>query len=229
MKVIISGQKHFGKAVAELLQQRCNWQILAVSCPVLGHPQSGVKLDALHIHALNHNLPIIPAGTLDAEAVDRIAPHGLDLIVTAHSHDFIGKKTRLRARAGCLGYHPSLLPLYRGRAAIEWQVKLRERVTGGTIYWLNDTVDGGPIAAQRHALVPRGSTAATLWRDVLQPLGLDLFAEVFDQIDQGRRPRKPQNHAIATWYPSLTGHPPLKRPDLYLLPAPGQQFIADAA
>jgi methionyl-tRNA formyltransferase len=229
VKVILAGQKHFGRAVADLISRRPGWIITAVCAPVHGHPESGVKLDALHIFALNHRLPLIPAGSIDAAAVDRVAPEGLDLIITAHSHDFIGRKTRMRARIGCLGYHPSLLPLYRGRAAVEWQIKLGERVTGGTVYWLNDTVDGGPIAAQRHALVPRGATAASLWREVLQPLGIDLLREVFDQLDAGLRPRQPQDHAQATWFPSLTGHPPLRRPDLHLLPAPGQVFIADAA
>lgn len=229
MKVVIAGQKHFGRAVAELVQARSKWQIVAICCPVIGVPGKSQKLDALHIHALNHAIPIIPAGRLDVGSLERTVRGPIDLIITAHSHDFIGRKTRMRARVGCLGYHPSLLPLYRGRAAVEWQIKLRDRVTGGSIYWLNDTVDGGPIAAQRHALVPPGSTASSLWRDVLQPLGLDLFTEVFDQLENGRKPRTPQNHKLATWFPPLNDQPPLRRPDLELLPAPGQIFTLDVA
>ena len=48
----------------------------------------------------------------------------------AHSHDFIGRKTRALSRLGALGYHPSLLPLHRGRDAIRWAVHMRVRCLG---------------------------------------------------------------------------------------------------
>jgi hypothetical protein len=31
-----------------------------------------------------------------------------------------------------------------------------DAVTGGTVYWLNDAVDGGPIAAQEHVFIVPG-------------------------------------------------------------------------
>lgn len=219
MNVVIAGQKRFGRDVAALIHGRPGWRIQAVSCPV---SQDAMQLDKLHIWALNEGLPVIPAGRLLAEAI----PAGCDLIVAAHCHDFISRKTRLRARLGALGYHPSLLPRHRGRSAIEWTLKMGEAVAGGTVYWLNETVDGGPIAAQEHCLVKPGETARALWGRGLAPLGLRLFSQVFDALSRGELPRVPQDPALATWEPALNGVPPLHRPELEMLCASGSEYAA---
>lgn len=215
MKVLVCGQSRFGRDVAELVMSQPGWEIVGISCPVRSE-----NFDKLHIHAMNHDAPIIPSGTLNADAVDRICPDGVDLIIAAHCHDFIGRKTRHRARLGVLGYHPSLLPRHRGRSAIEWAIRFREAITGGSVYWLNDTVDGGPVAAQRHVAIRPDDTPRELWARELAPLGLELFAEVFALISAGHKPSIPQDHTLATWEPAIGAVPALHRPDLDLLPAP---------
>ena len=93
---------------------------------------------------------------------------------------------------------------------------MRERITGGSVYWLNDTVDGGPIAAQDWCFVGVDETAEELWRNKLQSMGLRLFARVLDDIGRGLLVQVPQDPTIATWEPALT-QPPLYRPDLLML------------
>ena len=193
--VVVAGQKHFGMAVANLVQALSRYRVSAVSCPVGGRP------DALAEYAGEEGLPIIPAGNLTVDSIMAVCPDGIDLIITAHCHDFIRRSVRDLPRIGCLGYHPSLLPLWRGKTAIECQLAAGDRVTGGTVYWLDGIFDGGPVAAQRHAIVPVNSTPGTLWRDVLQPLGLHLLVEVLIEIDQGFHPSAPQDHALATYCP----------------------------
>ena len=83
---------------------------------------------------------------------------------------------------------------------------------------MNDTLDGGPIAAQRHVAIRREDTARDLWARELAPLGLRLFAKVFNAIDSGALPSDPQDHTLATWEPAIGAVPPLHRPDLELLP-----------
>lgn len=210
MKVLIAGQKRFGRDVAHIVATRPGWEIVAVSCPV--HP--GMEdLDKLHIYALNHGLPVIPAGQLTSGKV----PEGCDLIVAAHCHDFLSRKVRLRARYGALGYHPSLLPRHRGRSAVEWAIRFREAVTGGTVYWMNETLDGGPVASQAPVFIRPKDTARELWARELAPLGLKLFEDVFDDLDRGIVTRRVQDASLATWEPAVTGVPPLHRPELELL------------
>jgi methionyl-tRNA formyltransferase len=213
LNILLSGQKRFGRDVLSLLHE-LGHNVVAVCAPTdnLGT----VEEDKLHFAAVQARHRIIPAGTLTHETV----PDGIDLIMTAHSHDFIGRKTRLRAAIGAIGYHPSLLPVHRGRDAVRWAVRLRERITGGSVYWLNDTVDGGPIAAQEHVFIRPDDDARELWTRDLSPLGIKLFRKVLCDICAGKLVRIPQDHELATWEPAVTGQPRLFRPDLELLPAP---------
>jgi len=165
--------------------------------------------DRLFKLARNHGLNLIQAGKLNAGTM----PDDIDLIVCAHSHDFIGKATRAKARFGAIGYHPSLLPLHRGRDAVYWALKMRDAVTGGSVYWLNDKMDGGPIAAQGWCFVRRDDTPSSLWQRELQPMGAALLLKVVADIAAGKVVMEPQDESLATWEPSV-GRPPVFRPDL---------------
>jgi methionyl-tRNA formyltransferase len=205
MRVLIAGQKHFGAEVFRALSAVPGVAVCAVSAP------AG---DRLAKTATDRDVPVIQ--TLNAATM----PRGVDLIVAAHSHDFIGEKTRLRARFGGIGYHPSLLPLHRGRDAVRWVIRMRERVTGGTVYQLSNHMDGGNVLAQQHVFVRPEDTAEELWRRDLSPLGVALLAGVVTRFaESGFQHGKPQDEALATWEPSID-RPPAYRPDLLLLPGP---------
>ncbi len=214
MKVILSGQKRFGRDVLNLLHW-AEWEVAAVFCPIGD--------DRLRIEAENRCLPVFEPRQLTAAAV----PVGVDLIIAAHCHTYISAKTRAKAELGALGYHPSLLPLHRGRSAIEWALRFREPIVGGTVFWLNDVVDGGPIAAQDFCHVQPGDTARDLWAHHLAPMGLRLFGQVFDELERGTRRAIPQDSALATWEPALDGIPPLWRPDVPMLGSSRYQTVTD--
>ena len=104
-------------------------------------------------------------------------PPGIDLGISAHSFDYIGKRTRYKARLGWIGYHPSLLPRHRGRSAIEWAVRMGDPLTGGSVYWLNAGIDRGDIAYQDWCWIDPAlrlkdpkRAARELWRDELRRL-----------------------------------------------------------
>lgn len=193
MRVFIVGQRSFGAAVLGLCLRR-------------GHDVAGV---------------CAPDGDRLAEAaadagVDRSAeldvPAGVDLIIAAHCHRYIGPGTLAAARLGVIGYHPSLLPRHRGRDAVEWTIRMGDKIAGGTVYWLSEGADTGDIAAQEHCFVEPADDASTLWRRELFPLGLILIDRVLADLEGGKVVRVPQREAAATWEPSI-GRPPLKAGD----------------
>lgn len=209
-RVYLAGSGSFGHRALETIQD-AGHTVVGVCSPPEG--RHGGR-DALALTAARLELPWTDVAVLRPEAV----PDHTDVILTAHSHAFIGARTRARARYA-LGYHPSLLPLHRGRDAVKWQARLNERVVGGTIYHLTNRVDGGPIAYQRHVIVPPHLDASTLWSRYLFDLGLDLIQEALDGVTRGAVPVLPQNDALATWEPSFTTEP-LHRPELLELEAP---------
>ena len=101
--------------------------------------------------------------------------------MAAHSHDFISRAVRNRLSIGAIGYHPSLLPLHRGRDAVRWTIRMGDRIAGGTVFWLSDTVDGGPVAIQDWCFVRPEDTAQSLWRRELFPMGVRLLSRVVDE------------------------------------------------
>jgi methionyl-tRNA formyltransferase len=149
------------------------------------------------------------------------------LIVAAHCHTYISAKARQRARLGALAYHPSLLPRHRGRSAVEWQLRFRQAVAGGSVFWLTDVVNGGPVAAQDFCAVLPDDTAVELWSRELAPMGLRLFASVFQELERGIRRAVPQDSRLATWEPAIDGVPPLWRPEVPQIGDSGFQTITD--
>ena len=71
-------------------------------------------------------------------------------------------------RGKILNIHPSLLPAFPGldaqRQALEHDVK----VSGCTVHFVDETLDGGPIIAQREVPVMEDDTVETLSARILQ-------------------------------------------------------------
>ena len=111
-----------------------------------------------------------------------------DLIVCAHSFRILPPWARAQSRLGAIGYHPSLLPAFKGRHAVQDALRAGVAVTGGTVYWLTDQIDGGPVVVaggaplQRAVEVEPGEDAATLWRRALAPLGKQLLVESVERL-----------------------------------------------
>lgn len=209
LRVFLSGQRSFGSSVLTMLLESKIVDVVGVSCPPLSDKGT---TDSLWFTSSQNNIHIIPSGMLNAESL----PKDIDLIICAHSHDFIGKRTRLNSRLGAIGYHPSLLPLHRGRDAIAWTIRFKDKITGGSVYWLNDRTDGGDIAAQDWCFVRPEDTASSLWRRELFPMGVKLIEQVIRDLRNGIMVAVPQDDSLSSWEPSI-GRPPLHRPDLPLI------------
>ena len=215
LRVILSGQRSFGAAVFDMLRGLPGVEIEGVYAP--GNDKLGGR-------AAFFGYPVRPAGTLRSDTMP-----DADLLVAAHSHDFVSSRVRNRLRIGAIGYHPSLLPLHRGRDAVRWAVLMGDRITGGTVFWLSDTVDGGPIAAREFCFIRPGDDAHALWRRDLFPMGIRLLQRVLVDILHGQLVMIDQDHELATWEPSFTGAPRLYRPELPQLGTlpEGYQIIKD--
>ena len=212
MKVFVSGQKYFGAQVLRGL----------ISA---GHTVVGVCTPAEDRYvrpiAAGLGIPIINAGELNAAT----CPRGIDLGITAHSHDYIGQATRRIPRLGWIGYHPSLLPRHRGRSSIEWALRMGDFATGGTVFWLNAGIDRGDIERQEMVWIdPKmcvGDTkanAAEIWRSSLLPMGVRLLMEAVADIDRGVINRRRQDIRHSTFEPSLDVKDVYK-PDLLMIEA----------
>lgn len=206
MKVILAGTRSFGVAAYERIAKEHD--VVGIITPI--DDSLAARVSAVP------SLPVyLGLGPLHGWVRERDA----DLIVAAHSHAFIGRKTLASTRLGAIGYHPSLLPRHRGRDAVKWTIKLRDPIAGGSVYWLTDGVDQGPIAAQSWCHVDPAWDASDLWRERLFPTGVELLARVLGDLDAGILVSETQDERFATWEPSWE-RAPLHRPELPELGGP---------
>ena len=206
MRVFFCGQKSFGAAVLEELVRRGH-EVVGVS-PA---PRGGKK-DKVEVTALRKRLPVISDGERLSYAD---IPDNTDLIIAAHAHWIISDKALKRARYGGIGFHPSLLPLHRGRDAVRWAVHMGDKVTGGTVYWLSDKTDGGNIISQRNVFIRPGEDYHSLWHRIF-PIGVEMMCDAVDDIERGCARSMPQDEKCATFEPSFDRQR-LKRNDLVMI------------
>lgn len=172
INVMIVGQKW----LAEQLLKQCiasqHIKVVAVSPPSLD--------DRLAVLATQYGIAITTHGkTLKQNQI----PMDVDVILTAHAYCFVTRSARDRAKYGAVGYHPSLLPKYKGKTAIVDSLIAGEKVTGGSLYQLDDGWDTGKVLLQQSVTIDTNDTVVSLWRDKLAPLGLELFLEWLHKLE----------------------------------------------
>jgi phosphoribosylglycinamide formyltransferase-1 len=87
-----------------------------------------------------------------------------------------------------LNIHPSLLPLYPGLDAQRQALEHGATVSGCTVHFVDNTLDGGPIIAQRTVPVLENDTVETLSARILEQehiLYPDAVAAVLGRVKQG--------------------------------------------
>jgi len=66
-----------------------------------------------------------------------------------------------------LNIHPSLLPLFPGLDAQQQAIDHGATVSGCTVHFVDETLDGGPVIAQREVPVHENDTAESLSERIL--------------------------------------------------------------
>ena len=194
MRITLVGSRHFGVTTLQMLRQHGVDVIRVVVADA--DDRLAATAHAAGIEVVVQANPKLVAASEIAEATD--------LIVTAHSHARVSKQALAVSRLGGIGYHPSLLPRHRGIAAVEWTIREKDPIAGGTVYHLADRMDAGAIAAQDWCFVGKDETARQLWERALAPMGQKLLAEVIDYAkEHGALPARPQEEQYATKAPAL--------------------------
>lgn len=132
------------------------------------------------------------------QAVAALRDSAPDLLLVIGWSRICGAEFRGVARLGTLGYHPTLLPRMRGRAALAWTILLDLERSGGSLFWMDEGVDSGPIAAQLAFDIPPETTLAGLMDLQMSALAA-MIPPLFDQLERGLLPSQPQDHNQATY------------------------------
>ena len=131
---------------------------------------------------------------------ERLKAARVELVVLAGFMRVLGKNFVDRWRGRIMNIHPALLPSFPGVNAIEQAYRHGVQVTGVTVHFVEEKVDGGPIILQEPVRIESGETLERLEGRIhqvehrLYPQAIRLFAEGRLRIEGrkvviGERPR----------------------------------------
>lgn len=159
-----------------------------------------------------HDLePLAKAADLPFLAFDKVTEPAVYDFLKAHQPDWlfviglsqlVPADLRAIARAGAVGFHPTMLPEGRGRAPVAWTILLN-RPAAANLFWLTNEADAGDIIAQRPVdVLPDDYSEDLIARtnNVLE----QMVADLAPAFASGDVPRIPQDHAKATTYAKRT-------------------------
>ena len=185
LRLAIFGQAPFGREVTEKLVQAGHSIAAVYAPPDTGRPDPLVELAQEQGWRLFRYKGFRKKGVAIAEIVSEYLELNVDLNVLPFTTSIIPSEITDAPAHGSLCFHPSLLPAYRGGAALAWQIMLGAKETGVSVFRVADGVDTGPLVVQRGGVaIEPDDTMGSLYFKKLYPLGvtavLDAVAAVAD-------------------------------------------------
>jgi phosphoribosylglycinamide formyltransferase-1 len=109
-----------------------------------------------------------PRAEHDREVVAELQARHIDLVCLAGYMRVLSSAFIEAYRGRILNIHPSLLPLFPGLDAQQQALDNGAKVSGCTVHFVDETLDGGPIIAQRVVPVYEGDTVESLSARILE-------------------------------------------------------------
>jgi len=172
MKIVILGSGNGSNALAILKLASENALGEAKIVGVLSDVEDAGILE----HAKNHGVSnrFINPGTISSKLtgkfednwIDEIKQFSPDLIVLAGFMRVIKQKFLSTFNNKIINLHPSLLPSFPGLNSIKQAFEKKVKITGCTVHWVNEEIDGGEIIAQAPVRVMEGDTLLSITQKV---------------------------------------------------------------
>lgn len=145
-----------------------------------------------------YNIPLLKIKNINEEAiVSKLKEMNIDWLFIIGWSQIAKQKLLNTPNLGCIGMHPTLLPIGRGRAAIPWAIIKGLDKTGVTMFKLDEGVDTGPIIGQEEIPVNNKTTATVLY-EAVNKAHVNLVAKYLDSIVNSNVKLTPQDESRAT-------------------------------
>ncbi|MCK9615465.1 MAG: methionyl-tRNA formyltransferase [Candidatus Omnitrophica bacterium] len=204
MNIIYFGSSKFSLIILENLCLSGFIPKLVVSQP--DRPKGrGLKPQPTEISlfAKKTNIPIItPQSLKTSEIKEALSGKSPDLFIIVDYGKILPSSLLSIPRIAALGVHPSLLPLYRGPAPINWALLKGDKETGVTIFKVAEGLDTGDIILQKKIAISDNDNAYTL-HEKLSPEGAKLLIESLNMLKKGNWTPTAQNEAFSSFAPKL--------------------------
>ena len=204
MRVVFMGTPDFAAESLAALS-RAGFDIAGVFTQPDRPKGRGMKLAACETKklALELGYPVYqPESLKTGEAAELLRSLAPELLCVVAYGKLLPDEILAIPKYGAVNVHGSLLPRYRGASPIQWSVLNGDEYAGVTTMYLAHDMDAGDIIYQSAVPVGEYETAGELF-DRLAGLGGELLVKTVSAIEAGAAPRRPQNHAEATYVGQL--------------------------
>ncbi|WP_019377590.1 formyltransferase family protein [Virgibacillus halodenitrificans] len=148
--------------------------------------------------ANEHDAPLLKIDNInDQKVLSTLKEHQIDWLFIIGWSQLAKKDVLETPTYGCIGMHPTLLPVGRGRAAIPWAIIKGLKETGVTMFKLDEGVDTGDIIGQGVIKLDQNTTATELYQKV-DDMHITLIAKYWDDIVNNNITLTKQNDGDAT-------------------------------
>ena len=155
--------------------------------------------EPIHLLAEKYGIPYKKFCKIrDKENIEIIRKINPDYIFVIGLSQLIPKEIIDLAKKGAVGFHPTPLPKYRGRAALVWQILLGVKRTKCTLFFIDEGVDSGDILGQEEYEIEENDYAIDVRRKLLVAIS-KLSNRVLNQIMLGTLKPQKQNSEEATY------------------------------
>jgi methionyl-tRNA formyltransferase len=137
----------------------------------------------------------------DAGVLDHLVELGTEVIVSVSCPQIFRRPLIELPARGCLNVHGAILPEYRGVLPSFWMLANGEQRAGVSVFFVNDTIDGGDLCGQRTFEIGAGESLDTLLRRS-KAVAAELVLEVLGRIEAGtvaRQPLDPDSGSYYSW------------------------------
>jgi len=183
--ILLSGRGSNFEAIADRIAAgKLNAEIAVVISNVesaRGFEQArALGLNAVFISSRNRSRE-----EFDGEAVEVLRKHNASLVVLAGFMRIFSSVFLEAFPYGILNIHPSLLPSFPGRDVQQKALEHGVKVSGCTVHFVDEVLDGGPIVLQATVPVLDADTVETLSARILKEEHR-IYSEAIDLVLSGR-------------------------------------------
>lgn len=198
--IIFMGTPEFGVPCLRLMVEKGYKPILSITQP--DRPKGRKKKlhpPAIKIESEKMGIEVAqPEDVNDEQFLDKLEKMKPDIIITVAYGGYLKKRIRKIPKFGCINLHPSLLPLYRGSAPINYTLFNGDKKTGISIFKIVAKMDAGPVIFQKELDITNINNYQNLYKK-LSVLGAEYMINVLQNYENNSIELIPQNHKKATF------------------------------
>ncbi|WP_373031374.1 methionyl-tRNA formyltransferase [Sulfurovum sp.] len=205
MKVVLFGnQRILNQAIDVLIRKNIVILKVVTSKSYLNEDSKSQVSQRLLTKSSEYGFELLTTENVNSpEFIEQISKEAPDLFFSFFWGQLFNEKVIGLPRLGCINFHCSLLPKYRGASPLVWALINGDSATGVTYHYLDKYIDHGDIIAQKELIILPDDTILTL-RETAFDVGLELLKMFIQKVLDGNLQSFPQPHDHFSRAPLLT-------------------------